>query len=290
MKSIYFDKGKKEKSDFNFSKISLFTTYGFTKIFPSLSARLATKVLLNPFSKRDYNFKTNIQPETINLKIDMGNLVLHYFKGGDKHIFLSHGWADSSARFTSVINELLSQGFSVWSLDHIGHGKSEGNASHLFGYILGIEKSFSYIKSKGIDIMGIVTHSMGGVAMLNMQKEFLKNKKMVLVSVPGNFFESMFEKVKQSGISKLVLENLLNTIGEKNNLDWKAFNPDLHKEKIANNFLFVHDVNDSVANYSEMRNLITSRGAKLLSTSGLGHVRILRDKKVLEEISTFLNR
>ncbi len=41
-------------------------------------------------------------------------------------LFIVHGVGEHSSRYTNVINRFLPLGFAVYALDHIGHGKSEG--------------------------------------------------------------------------------------------------------------------------------------------------------------------
>lgn len=41
-------------------------------------------------------------------------------------IVLVHGLAEHSGRYANLINHMVEQGFAVYGLDHIGHGKSDG--------------------------------------------------------------------------------------------------------------------------------------------------------------------
>jgi alpha-beta hydrolase superfamily lysophospholipase len=41
-------------------------------------------------------------------------------------VIISHGLAEHSGRYLNVVNQLVPSGFSVYALDHYGHGKSDG--------------------------------------------------------------------------------------------------------------------------------------------------------------------
>jgi esterase/lipase len=285
MKSMYFED---QSSNQVIKKLTIGFSHQLTKHLPALSTRLSYKILLNPFGRREYN--TDLLPphSEVKLTTKMGEINLFYFPGGDKHVFLSHGWADSTLRFKHLIKELHDAGYSIWSIDHIGHGKSDGKKSHLFGFLDGLRTSFDYIESKGFELYSVIGHSMGGVGIINLKEDFLKNKKVILLSLPGQFFENMFTRVKSAGISGLMLLNILEVISKENNVIWKDLAPEKQMHKIDENFLFFHDTEDKVAKFSELLPIEKESKAQLISTTGLGHVKILRDRKTLEKIIEFL--
>ncbi|MBQ4857886.1 alpha/beta hydrolase [Pseudoalteromonas sp. MMG007] len=287
MKQIYFNQNKPPR----FAKVTKAATFGLTKTFPNLSARLAMKVFCNPHSRRKYDFRTDIQPINIKLNTQLGAINLYYFsqEGNSKAVFLSHGWADSTNRFTTLINELVEKGFNVYSIDHIGHGYSYGKVSHLYGYMQGLTAAFNYFDEQNILIDRVITHSMAGVALLNLDSRFLEDKKIVMISAPAQIFEAMFEKVKQVGISELMLENMLNKVSEQYGINWQNLHPDNSKHKINEDMLFIHDKNDSVANFEAIKHLTDNTPATLIATEKLGHVRILKSQYVYDQITTFMS-
>ncbi|BED89667.1 alpha/beta hydrolase [Pseudoalteromonas sp. MM1] len=249
------------------------------------------KVFCNPHSRRQYEFRTSIQPINIKLTTELGAVNLYYFSQAEntKTVFLSHGWADSTNRFTALIDELLEKGFNVYSIDHIGHGYSHGNTSHLYGYMQGLTAAFEYFNAQNILINRVVTHSMGGVALLNLAPQYLEDKKIVMISAPAQIFEAMFAKVRQVGISELMLENMLNKVSDKYGISWQNLHPDHSKNKINENMLFIHDKNDSVASFEAIKLLTENTPATLVATQELGHVRILKSQYVYDQITRFMD-
>ncbi len=292
MKNFYFKKKSENESKIDKFKKTIIrsVTNNITSVSPKLSEKLATKILCRPYSLRSYSLRTNIQPTQHKIKTKLGNVILYKFESklNVKHIFLSHGWSDSSIRFTRLINFLTSKGITVWSLDHIGHGKSEGKVAHLFGFIEGMTKSLEFLNSQNIEIDAIIGHSMGALATLNLPDNIHQNKKVILISMPTKFFESMFYKITSLGISKSTLENLLNRVSKQYQRSWQDLSPDQNTHKIKGNFYFIHDKTDQVCSYENLTNLLQNSPSQLDSTNKLGHLMILKNEEVFEKIHTYL--
>src|SRR4030042_6784190 len=46
-------------------------------------------------------------------------------------LLVAHGLAEHSGRYKNLVNYFVPKGYSVWALDHRGHGKSEGTRSYI---------------------------------------------------------------------------------------------------------------------------------------------------------------
>ncbi|MCJ8278032.1 MAG: alpha/beta fold hydrolase [Bdellovibrionales bacterium] len=278
MKALYFTDGKAPLILKTFVRL---TSGTLSRITPKLFTKVSLKFFMNPKGKRVYQFE-NLNPERHSVKGVHGDIQAYFFKGGEKHILLTHGWADMSKSFETLITELLDKGFSVWSFDHAGHGYSEGYISNLFAFIDGLKNTILYIQTKDLELHGIISHSMGGAAVLNLNKSYLSHKKVVLMAPPVRFFEAMFNTFKNIGITARVLTHLLDSISQYYGGDWQKIKPYDQKDKIHEGFLIVHDEN--------MIELISGTQAELYATEGLGHRRILKDPKVLSKVSQFLSK
>jgi alpha-beta hydrolase superfamily lysophospholipase len=78
-----------------------------------------------------------------------------------------HGLAEHSGRYMNVVNFLVSSGYAVYGIDHIGHGKSDGKkgyAKRFEDYTTTLKKYFDMVREwrpeKPIFLIG---HSMGGL-------------------------------------------------------------------------------------------------------------------------------
>ncbi len=267
-------------------------TSTFAKISPNLSADFALKYLFKPYSRRAYDFRTQSPPhETHTVKTIKGDLALHhFFANSDEHVILSHGWADTSVRFTYLIDELLNQNLNVWVFDQIGHGKSQGDTAHLFGFIDGLKKSIDFIQSQNHKLSSIIGHSMGALAVLNQKERILKDKKIIMISAPTKFFENLFINTKKFGVSNQMLLHALNKASDTYKTPWIDLSPEKHTYKIQSDFLMIHDQEDPTCSYENFKELVKETDHKFLATTGLGHLKILRDPGVLNHIVSFINK
>jgi alpha-beta hydrolase superfamily lysophospholipase len=116
------------------------------------------------------------------LKHDTGHLDLRHSQArGTSHLFtqswlpatvrarvlLVHGLGEHSGRYERVVKALVERGFAVHTLDHYGHGKSDGHRGHVerFSVFLdGVDALLSAIRADDADSpLFLLGHSMGGL-------------------------------------------------------------------------------------------------------------------------------
>lgn len=291
MKDIYFEPVV-EKPNL-IKKIIHFSTHWLTVCSPYLSVKLANKLLGNPFSRRKYEMRTQVAPQSVMLPTSAGEVCLHKFfssnSKADNHIFLCHGWGDTSTRFTQLIDYLLEQNFTVWSLDQVGHGQSQGCYSDLYCFIEGTSKALDYMEEQGCVANTIVGHSMGALGVINLSEHLLADKKVILISAPSLFFENMQDAVASVGISKLMLTNLLESVSKQREVSWKSLTPTSNVHKMAGS-LFIHDTTDTICPYQHTKELAREIEHSFFTTNGSGHTKLLKNTELLEKVSSFASQ
>ena len=289
MKDIYFEPEIKEAS-FKRKVINMLTHW-LTVLWPSASVKLSKKLLGNPYSRRRYEMRTQVKPSTRLLPTEFGSVCLHEFKTAQsdptKNILLCHGWGDSSTRFTQLIDKLILDGYRVWSMDHIGHGQSDGNYADLYRFVEGVKTVVRYLDENGAEAAALVGHSKGALTLLNLPESLLAPRKIILISAPAHFFENMFDAVASVGVAKLMLTNFLHRTAIEYQQDWQGFATQRNLYKTNDNFLYIHDLNDSTCPYVELEAMLTSVKAKTFTTTHLGHIKLLKHPPLLEKISLF---
>ena len=286
MKFSYFNNSKK---GFGLRSISRGLTGAMSTMAPRLSAFLGKNILMKPYGKRHYEFNL-IRPEKeLNLQTSMGIAHVNLFGTGTRVIVVSHGWGDSSHTFQQMILSLTQQGYMVAAIDHIGHGKSSGSQSHLLSFVETLDILIEHFNEEKMSVYGIVAHSMGAIATLNLPLYALENKKIILISSPINFFELMFEKVEQVGISRKLLTTVLESICHNYGRTWRQLTTESNREKLALDITFIHDSQDRFAPIADVISFLEQEKTPLITTEGLGHRKILRDTKVIENITQVLS-
>jgi len=286
MKFSYFNNGS---SGFGLSSIGRGVTATMSMLAPKFSALLGKNILMKPYARRKYDFDL-IKPEKeLKLLTSMGLVHVSLFGSGNNVVIVSHGWGDTSKSFQDMIVSLTQQGYLVAAIDHIGHGKSSGSNSHLLSFIETIELLIEQFHEDRITVNAIIGHSMGAIATLNLPNYLLENKKIILISSPINFFELMFEKVEQVGISRKLLTRVLESISHKYGKTWQQLTTQSNRDKLALDLTFIHDRQDRYAPFDDVIHFLQQEKTPLIETEGLGHRRILSDTNVINNIAQVLS-
>jgi len=286
MKFSYFNNGGNR---FGLTSIGRGFTATLSTLTPRFSALLGENILMKPYSPRGYTYE-QIEPEKeLNLLTSMGIVHVNLFGSGNRVVVVSHGWGDTSNSFQKMIVSLTKQGYLVAAVDHIGHGKSSGKKSHLLSFIESLELLIEQFNEERISVTAIIAHSMGAIATLNLPSHLLQDKKIILISSPINFFELMFTKVEQAGISRKLLTLVLQSISHKHGKTWQQLTTENNRDKLNANVTFIHDRQDRYAPFEDVVSLLQQKNTTLIETQGLGHRKILSDTTVINNITQVLS-
>ena len=285
MKFSYFNQSENK---FGLASMGRSFTSGLSTLTPRFSAFLGKNILMRPYGRRSYKIEL-IQPEhELNILTSMGIVHVNIFGEGSKVVIVSHGWEDNSQSFQQMILALTKQGYRVAAFDHIGHGKSSGKKSHLLSFIETLNLLTEHFNEEKTPVKAIIGHSMGAIATLNLPFNILKDKKIILISSPIKFFELMFQKVEQVGISRKLLKRVLESISLTYGKTWQQLAAEHHREKLDLGITFIHDRHDRFAPFDDVKHFLNQEKNTLIATEGLGHRKILGDTKVIENISQVL--
>ena len=80
-------------------------------------------------------------------------------------LLVAHGFAEHSGRYGNLVNYFVPQGYSVYALDHRGHGRSEGDrvqVESFFEYVDDLKTFFDMVRKENGQLkIFLVGHSMG---------------------------------------------------------------------------------------------------------------------------------
>ncbi len=132
------------------------------------------------------------------------NLPLYYQKWQAEEakavLVIVHGFGEHSGRYMNVVNKVIPEGFTVFSFDHRGHGKSPGKRGHILHWNEFIEDTKNFLKlvhseEKELPLF-LMGHSLGGLIVLNYAISNPEGLKGVIASGP---------LLAQPGISSVLL-------------------------------------------------------------------------------------
>jgi alpha-beta hydrolase superfamily lysophospholipase len=130
----------------------------------------------------------SVTPEQKQVKAEDG-LLLNFYQWSCKQpkaaVVISHGWSEHAGRYQDIAASLLESGFSVYAMDHRGHGKSEGKRGHVrrwSDYVRDLELLRSSVCE---DKQYLIGHSMGGMISLHHLLEYPERFDAVALSGPA---------------------------------------------------------------------------------------------------------
>lgn len=201
-------------------------------------------------------------------------------------VLLVHGWGERAASLGAFVEPLASAGYRVVGMDAPAHGGSSGGRTDGFqvaAAIRGVGESIG-------DVKGMIAHSMAGMAATYAVAEGLPLDAVVLVA-PATRLDHAFD-----AFSKMVRLPAAASIGLRRVIDrrfgadvWTRISGPALARDLDVPALIVHDRDDPQVDLADSEELAAAwPGARLVTTEGLGHGRILRDPHVIEEAVTFL--
>jgi pimeloyl-ACP methyl ester carboxylesterase len=287
MKAIYFGKQKNKPSVYDrYGKPVLeWGTEKLTKNFPDTSLKISESILCSPHRPKNAG-DSPIDFEVHDIDV-FGKKVRLYSKGeSDKALLFIHGWSGSARNFKSFYKRALDQGYSVWGIDHVGHGDSEGKYSNFIYFVEGVKQAFQYVRARK-NIAGVIGHSMGASAVVSAGLP--SDIKTVLLSPVIPLFENMYDLTREFGISRKMVDHLFESIENRLARQIEELNPVERWKFFKNPRIIFHDVEDQfIPLEKNLKYIDSGKEIGLNITQGLGHFRILKDSALIHQSLEFL--
>jgi pimeloyl-ACP methyl ester carboxylesterase len=204
---------------------------------------------------------------------------------GRPRVLLAHGWAGHGLQFAAMVEPLLEAGYEVVSFDQPAHGASSGDAVTL--------PEFARIVRHVAETLGpfhaVIGHSLGGAATAFALSRGLAAKRAVLIAAPANAEQEIQRFARFLHIPEAVRAQMQRAIETEEGVRMAQLHASAVALRIDTPALLVHDQLDrEVSPDNALEYAAGWRGARVLSTRGLGYVRILRDAGVIAEVIRFI--
>lgn len=261
------------------------------KYAPFLADLLFRQLFFTPLRVSEPIKEKEVREKGKELLIDIaGKKVATYSWGeGAETVLLCHGWMGRAGMLREFIKPLNEVGYKVVSFDGPAHGRSLGIRSNILEFE-GVVKSLDEIHGP---FKAIIGHSFGGVVGLFSIYHGIECKKLVMIGSPTQGDEILKQYLKRVNGSFVRATNFKRWLLEKRNYDFIEYDSVHLIQKIDKplELFIVHDINDKEVLIDDPRELgKVYPQAKVLETEGLGHNRILRDKKVVEKVVDFVDQ
>ncbi|HEX7833294.1 MAG TPA: alpha/beta fold hydrolase [Thermoanaerobaculia bacterium] len=220
-----------------------------------------------------------------------GRRVASWSWGSGPIVVFVHGWGGSAAQVQSFLEPLLKSGHRVITFDAPAHGASGASRfgkrqSTFFDFA---DAMIEITRDAG-ELAGVIAHSGGCTAVAWAIRSGWRVPAAVFVAPMGSplAYRAIFQSAL--GVSDDVMNRFASRTEERLQFKWEELEvPGVADVAPTPRLLVVHDREDRETSWQEGAAVVDAwPNARLMTTTGLGHRRVLRDAKVVEEVVTFL--
>ena len=258
-------------------------------LFPELAGSLAERLFLTPPRPRDAAATALDLIDARSGMVEHKGRHIATWRWGSSDapaVLLAHGWGGNAAQMRAFVFPLLGAGFRVIAYDQPAHGVSEGRLTGLpdFAEVL------AEVAWHHGDVRAVIGHSLGATAAaLAHATKKVELRKIVLVSPPSDLVGYSRRFARWHWMPEPVRDAMQAAIEERYGLRWSELELPRLAPRLHAQALVIHDRGDRVVPWKQGEQFARHwQGARLMSTEGLGHGRILQDDAVTQAAADFL--
>ena len=227
------------------------------------------------FSKKEIHFIPSINKR----------IKTYELEGSGKKVLLVHGWSGRGSQLSSIATECNKKGLFVVSFDAPAHGGSSSKTTNVPEFV----EAINFLNTTKGPFDYAIGHSFGGASILNYCRKHESFEKIVVIGTQSKLSTYFAEFIKIMGLkedySKKIMTLFEKRVGEKI-LD---YDPENFVRNITSKTLVIHCSDDNYVNFGSAITLRKElKNSELYKTTGLGHRKILGDKKTINRLVDFL--
>ncbi|HEX6098280.1 MAG TPA: alpha/beta fold hydrolase [Thermoanaerobaculia bacterium] len=221
-----------------------------------------------------------------------GRKVAVWSWGEGPAVLLVHGWGGFAAQFQSFVEPLVRAGYRAVAFDAPSHGAS-GPSRHGRRQSTFFEFADALVElaRRSEPVAGVIAHSGGGTSVAWAVRRGWRVPAAVFIAPMGSPIAYQRVFADALGIPDAVMERFKSNVERRLQFQWQ----DLEVAEVSRfadtpPLLIVHDRDDRETSWRESQNVVAAwPDARLRTTTGLGHNRILREAGVIAESIEFLD-
>jgi pimeloyl-ACP methyl ester carboxylesterase len=223
-----------------------------------------------------------------------GTEVRGHVWGTGPTVYLVHGWGGRGSQLAAFVEPFVGSGHRVVSFDAPSHGDSpDGSVGQGRSHGLELAKALDAVFARFGPAEAVVAHSMGAIATyLALRFGWLGTRRLVLLA-PMVEAETLFAQFQAAlGFGPRTRRAFDREVARQVGVPLAEFDALVQASYVEPvPTLVVHDTEDRQTPYTDARRLVAGLpDARMVTTHGLGHRRILRDPQVVAEVVDFVSR
>jgi pimeloyl-ACP methyl ester carboxylesterase len=261
---------------------------------PSATAAQAARLFATPFASgrnRARAFESNdvvSRADFHRRTMAFGSRTLSMYVWGDpkreRYALLVHGWSSFGLRFASWVARLRAAGYAVVAFDQPAHGNSHGTLATLPEFADAVRSVGEHFGDAALAI----GHSLGGAALMLAQNERWRAERIVLIAPPADMTTAVDRYFRFLHLGDHLRGRFYAWHQRRTGVDARTLSLAQRLRAFGQPGLIIHDVDDREVPWGDgERYALNWSGARLLTTQGLGHNRILDDARVIDSALAF---
>jgi pimeloyl-ACP methyl ester carboxylesterase len=261
-----------------------------SRVAPARTVAHAARLFFTPFSSSRLRARA-ADAVTASRRHDIevaGERIATYVWGDpdtQPYVLLVHGWSSFGLRYEPWVKHLLALGYALVSFDQPGHGHSGGRTCTLPDFIHTVREVGRHYGNAAVAI----AHSLGGAAVTMAMSDVWRAERLVLIAPAADPVAATRRFSKMVHLAEHLGSPLHARLEAKTGISIHDLQIHRRVPSLSQPVLVVHDLGDREVPWDEGERYVRYwPGARLLSTSGLGHHKILDDPGVMASALAFM--
>ena len=261
-----------------------------SRIAPARAVERAKRIFITPFSSSRKRARA-AQPDG---DMQRGQLEVHgqriaTYVWGDPasqpYVLLVHGWSSFGLRYLPWVQPLRDMGYALVAFDQPGHGLSGGRHCTLPDFIETVREVGRHFGDAALTI----AHSLGGAAAALAQGESWRSQKLILIAPAADPVAATQRFTSFVRLGEHLRGRLHDSLEAMTGINIHDLQVHRHLPSLGQPALIVHDMDDHDVPWAEGERYARHwRGARLHTTQGLGHHKVLDAREVIDVSLAFL--
>jgi len=205
-------------------------------------------------------------------------------------VLLVHGWGADSGAMCSLVRPLRERGCRVVAFDAPAHGANQGRHTTMTDFVASVRDVLDKFEPAA-EVRAVVGHSLGGlaaVAALGAARRL--PERLVLLSAPSSLNEALRSFVAHWGITPPVEQRIREELSRSHGVPIEHWDVRTLADRDRFPALVIHDRDDVFVPFGEASVVAQALGAsaRVELTEGLGHARILADRRTTSLVADFV--
>jgi pimeloyl-ACP methyl ester carboxylesterase len=260
------------------------------RLAPARAVKRAAQLFVTPFSSsRVRAERAQTDAEMTYAELDIaGQRIATYVWGDPKrqpYALLVHGWSSFGLRYLPWVESLRGMGYALVAFDQPGHGKSGGRYCSLPDFVNTVREVGKHYGDAALAI----AHSLGGTAATLAQGDEWHAQKLILIAPAADPVDATRRFTRFVHLGGHLSQRLHDRLEAMSGVNIHDLQVHRHLPALGQPALIVHDMDDPDVPWAEGERYARYwRGARLLTTQGLGHRDVLDAPEVIEASLAFL--